>query len=653
MASIEGIDDEQQTGPLDLERDHVDEDSTPTPEQTKRIDLLENRFWRMAQDRQYMNCEWKEIADYVWGNQTVYLDTRVRQHVVLRRREVNPIFVADNRIWVNVQTLIDITMRSSPKLLGVPGGTGMQARKSALLASKLNQHISQISGGADYETALRAYAIQFGVVFEKTVFDPQARAIANVPNFGEVSNAQIGEIRSYIVLPYAMFVPRGARRLRDAIYFTHCMIRSTDHILSRYGFDFAGEDIDLSKIDENVDESAEDEGAYGKREQDIFKIDDKQVLLKEHWERLAEDQYHVTVYAKGRILAEFDSDLLFSECRTFPATGKFWPVSIVKFMIPIQRAINRIHNGILAQLDLSVKNGLLINRFANITPAFPLTELGVVYEYTPTGDGSKPVDKIDTQQISPSVIQELSLLYDAMEKIVGINATTKGEASPGRQTKAEVELLTAADTSRALLITNTIRQFDENRARVRLRLAQRFYTEDRIAYIAGENGEVEAVYFGQADLRSIRDVVLVEPKEFEATLQRALQLKAAGSIPGIEDFEEIAGVSNLTAAGRARKRAVQQAEGENLTFLKGSVPETMNPPEYEDHQTHMPIHNDLLNSEEFRNSPPQLKQIVSFHNMLHARILVQQTQALAPPPSLTEITAASEQQTQPATAAAA
>jgi len=594
----------------------------------QKIADMDKLFFACAEDKLILNTEWDECNSFYKGDQYVYIDTTAgAKSTELRRYTKTNWRIVVNRIKVTIDTAVSMVLKDNRKLQGIAKDFSSESINAARMTGKMLQHVDNVNQGKFHNINLLTKSFIYGTVFEKKFFNSTRKANIKLQNYGILKDAPVGEIEKIIVLPYQMFIPKNVEFLEKAPYFFHATMRDIKYVKNVYGIVVSPEDIVNADTEKQLDYV--DRGAFEKREQDYFDIEAGQVIIKEYWERISENNYTVVTYCKNKILdVKTEVPMLFDVLRCNPATGKFWGVGMVKYLIDVQRMINNVWNAIIMQLRFAVKNGVLSPRGTNLSP-IKHEEYGALYEYDIQPDGSKP-ERFDTQLIPQVYLMLLALLYDEMNKIPGIHDISKGVASGGRKTAREAMLLSEADTTRIGNFSEVWYEFSRSSAEKILCLAQEYYDYTRLAQVSGD--VTEAVYFSKTDLMNVNNIAVIDAPLFAddkmSRFNIALGMYGAGKIDKTS-FYDLTDVLSLSNENIEYRQARKQSEFENLSFSQGKIPKTVMPRPFEDHVTHISFHNRFRNSDEYLNLQDFIKRIVDNHVLMHSQVMLQQKMSLS------------------------
>lgn len=330
--------------------------------------------------------------------------------------------------------------------------------------------------------------------------------------------------------------------------------------------------------------------------------------------------------------------------------GQIYDSSVVEHVIPLQKDYNRTLSSIIEVKNLTVKpqymapKGSLRVRLTN--------EPGAVFHYQPI-NGMKP-EPMAMPQIPQYVFPLLEGLRASIDDLFMIPVVQQGSVPPNVEAGVAIDLLQETATDGLAPMVKMMEEALADAGQLMLSLAREFYTDPRLAQIAGNGGKGQTKMFRGADIDSgvtlkaetgsglprtragrqarIMDMLhqgVIDIRQgwkfFEAADLRSLgaQFEADEALAWREYDAVCAGQPvNLTAVRDAEKLiqtpgAVNpktgqpfQAKEEIIDYLRQ---ESLQPHIYEDYDTHLEQHGLQLKAVEFQSLPQQAQDDLVMH----------------------------------------
>jgi hypothetical protein len=214
-----------------------------------------------------------------------------------------------------------------------------------------------------------------------------------------------------------------------------------------------------------------------------------------------------------------------------------------------------------------------------------------------------------------------------MDDIFGIHDVSKGQVPSGVSSGVALNILKDADDSRLGLIKIEMELGHATLGKMVLDIVKLFVKEPRIfRSISGEERESEVIDFMGTDLtwRNVR-VEMGAKQNRLAKQQSAIELLQYG---GLELFDTIEARRALFSAAGMKDASIvmsnvheRRAEFENAQLRRMEQPYIT---DYQNHEIHLKVLEDWMNSLEFDKEPDQVKRLALMHRMEHQQQLQMQ-----------------------------
>lgn len=301
----------------------------------------------------------------------------------------------------------------------------------------------------------------------------------------------------------------------------------------------------------------------------------------------------------------------------------FYGTSIVERIIPVQRAYNGIKNkkhefmnriamGVLAVEDGSVDTDNLEEE--GLSP-------GKVLIYR---SGCNPPRMLNMGSVPSEFDSEESRLENTFINITGVNEFMRSSSLPANVTSGvAISLLQEQDDTRISMSAESIRNAVKRIGQLVLRLYKQFAISRRLKRIAGDNGEVQLLYFQGSDLAA-DDLVFDTDNELNETPanRRSMVLElvrmgmfrdSKGSMSDRNRLKllEMLGFGNWESTQDIAECHRIKAQKENLTLREKDVSSM----EYDNHELHIDEHIKAIINEEDNAVVERMDKHIKEHQM--------------------------------------
>ncbi len=565
-------------------------DVTDDYERRRDERLATERQWQLnvnfLNGNQY--CEINAVGEieevekyYYWQNQNVY-------------NHIAP--VMDTRIARLTRIRPSMSVRAA-------GSDDSDLKTAKLTTSILNSTCARLKTSAIIHDAT-VWSEVLGTSFYEIVWDgDKGRTV------GELDGKEIkeGDVRVEVVSPFEIFPDcLAANSLGECKSIIHARAMHVDDVEKRYGIRLQGEDVGVFTLSES------DAGIMGET------VAHDRVVVIERFERPSEK------YPSGRVIAVAGDTLLYmgdlpflngeNGSRDFPfvmqksiaVAGKFFGISVIERLIPVQRAynavknrkhefLNRISMGVFTVEDGSVDVDELAEE--GLSP-------GRVVVYR---QGSRPPSLMNPGSVPIDFTYEEERLTNEFILISGVSEFSRtSNIGSNISSGTALQLLIEQDDTRLSATAEEIRRATKEMAQHIIRLFKQFADDERIMKVAGENGKVETYYFTSGDISS-DDVVFDTENELSYTpaqkksavydlLNTGLLNDESGKLSDRTKSKllEILGFGSIDNVRDIDQLHINKAELENMSGFT----EDIEVDEYDDHEIHIEEHTRFLLSAE-------------------------------------------------------
>ena len=317
--------------------------------------------------------------------------------------------------------------------------------------------------------------------------------------------------------------------------------------------------------------------------------------------------------------------------------GAFFGASVVERCIPVQRAynavknrkheyLNRISMGVLAVEDGSVDTDNLSEE--GLCP-------GKILVYR---QGSTPPVMMNAGSVPADFHIEEERLLQEFAMISGVSEVMKYSQLPENVSSGTaIALLIEQDDTRLAITSNNLRNAVREIGKHILRLYKQFAVGKRLKRIAGENGEVEMLYFCGSDISS-DDIVFDTENDLSDTpanrknmvmelLKLGLLSDENGRVSPRNKAKilEIIGLGNWENSKDIEDLNIKKAVRENIAMRSGE----QLPDKTDDHHIHVAEHKKFILAAEFDGDNAVKRRVIEhidMHNQYAVMINTTQTE---------------------------
>ena len=441
-----------------------------------------------------------------------------------------------------------------------------------------------------------------------------------------------GDVTVSVVSPFEIFPDcMATENLEDCKSIIHARAMHVDDVEARYGVKLKGGDVEVFTLSENGSKGYSETVAHDR------------VIVIEKFERPSPDlpNGRVTAVAGDTLLylgelpfingEDGERDFPFVMQKSISVAGKFFGISVIERLIPLQRSynavknrkqefLNRISMGVFAVEDGSVDVDELAEE--GLSP-------GKVVVYR---QGSNPPSLMSAGSVPLDFTYEEERLTNEFVLISGVSEFSRtSRVGTNVSSGTALQLLIEQDDTRLSSVSEHIREAVKKIGQHIIRLFKQFASATRIMKIAGENGKIETLCFTSGDISS-DDVVFDTENELSYTPAQkktaVYELLNAGLLND-EDGKlsdrtkskvlEILGFGSMDNARDIDALHINKAESENLS----GYTEKVETDEYDDHKIHIAEHTRFLlsaESEKVRNNSERKKNALE-HLKEHKKAL--------------------------------
>lgn len=484
----------------------------------------------------------------------------------------------------------------------------------------------------------------------------------------------IGDIKYAPVTPFHIFVPDlTEEEIENQQWVINAYTKPVSWVNQMYGDSFKASVVSSNEIVENGFLNLQTQGQNAKPDSCLV----LEMWLKAGAHKSFPQGGFVTV-VDGRVVS-IKKEMFFDH-QQFPfvkfnnvPTGAYYGASVLDDVIPIQRELNRTRSQVIEAKNRMAKPQLLAAK-GSIDPSKITSEPGIVIQYRP---GLPPPSPLPLQPLPSYVLEEMQRSVVDIEDIASQHAISKGMAPPGIRAATAIAYLQERDDSVLATTFQGIESGWEKIAKQTLSLVVQFWDVERIVQVTGVDGSFDSIALKGTALARGTDIRMEAgsalPISKAARQSLLMDMMTQGIIPPQQGLKlmEVGGVNKLYEELAVDER---QAQRENLrmrslevdqieqhlaeanqslqladqdpqstpagTDMQTGDPLLTSPTiipvnTWDNHQTHIEVHNRFRKGQAFELLPDEIKQQFEAHVQAHAAALMQsanQAQNSAVPP---------------------
>lgn len=626
--------------------------------------------------RQYQRCrsqrvlverEWYINLAFYFGKQNVQLTTSNAStngfQLIVPKAPPWRVRLVINRCRPTIRKQVANLTSQEPRFYTVPAGTEDDDVTSARIAEAL---LDSYYREAHYKSKLKRlvwWGSICGTAFFKTYWDKTIKD----------SNGNLGSIVTDVIDPFHIYAPDLLQwDIELQPFIIHASTMSPDKVKSIYG-------VEVSSTISATNQILEDQflNLTGVTKTQSL----NEVLVLEIWVKPGA----FNRFPEGAVLTIAGEQLVQNK-RGWPYThgeypfskfddvdsGKFYGVSVLTDLLPLQRELNRTRSQIVEGKNLMAKPKLLAAR-GSINPNAITSEPGQVVLFTP---GFNPPVPLQNPQLPAYVETEVQRLQLDIEDLAGQHDISRLISS--RTSATALSYVQNADATMVAGAATSIEQLTEKTGRQVISLVKKFWTTTRTIKVVGYDEAFETLSFINTDIKDNTEIYVETGSALpqdragrQAFLMDAFKLGLINDPNDVLELMDIGGMQKIKQDLLVDQRAAQRenmqmvALGKNPPEATFSLPEPIDPlqdlidrvsageviedsppvgntfglptqeseqePEipqfvindWDNHQVHILIHNRYRKSERFESLPDITKKIFQQHVSLHTAALQQ------------------------------
>ena len=488
------------------------------------VSIVLQDFKKRQNERKQFEATWKLCMNFLMGNQYCAIAPNLEVE-----NSDKQYFWQEREVFNHIAPTLDIRLaklqKVRPIMSVIPASTDDCDQKTAKLCKKI---INSVANKQDLSAQIckaTKWSEICGTSFYKIVWNSELGEVIAEKDGKQVKT---GDIEISVTSPFEIYPDSvNNENIDDCQSIIHAKAYHVDEIKNIYGVDTKGEDINVFSL-ENVGTGLGGLGYHAYATKIVSGIKPNHALVIEKYEKPSKEHPNGRfIIIAGETLV-YDGELPFvnrtNGKRGFPfvkqvsieQAGSFWGTGIVERLIPVQRAYNAVKN----------RKHEFLNRLS----------MGVLT----VEDGSVDLDNLEEEGLSPGKIlvyrqganvprymantsvptdfekEEQALLTEFMT-ISGVSDILNNSSNYTNISGVALQLLIEQDESRISPTTDIMKQCIKLIGGQILRLYKQFVTIPKLIKVAGDNGELEMIYFSASDITS-EDIVFESDTEITESL---------------------------------------------------------------------------------------------------------------------------------------
>lgn len=311
----------------------------------------------------------------------------------------------------------------------------------------------------------------------------------------------------------------------------------------------------------------------------------------------------------------------------FPQVGQYWITTIAEQMVGVQRSYNSIRGKVEEHLRLLCHPKILVAKQHQLAKGAWDSDSGEIVEYVAIPNVPPPTPWVPPP-INADVWRTIELLIKEFDDISHIYPEAEGRvgnATSGFQTNLLQEATDAVhgpDIRAHEIITEELG--------VKLRRMMKLYFDmPRLLTVAGKNLQPEVFEFSAEQIDDFADIRVEAgsglPTLKAARIQMIADLWKAGLLGNPQNPEDLRRVRAMLEMGTIEDQYDYDRQDDEAARLENAAIEQggqlTKPDAFENHEIHYRVHTDILKSPASRGWPPERRQQLIAHLIMHVRYI--------------------------------
>lgn len=618
--------------------------------------------------------EWAILHALYVGNQYATWSDTLRRMINETQVPKHRVRIVVNVVLPVVQTMASMILKTRPQAVVVPASNENSDKNAARAAERILDYVNQ-------DLDLTALRLQMCVVmlvksscFAKVLWNPNAgpqleavddetgeplnwpedHPAAGQPmvngdrksaNFGKPLTYQPGRVEVEMCYPEQILVDPQARTWREVTWIVHTRRRDLGWV--RGNFPTWGIHVTNERDDEygTIEAQMNNLAASGSLQAGLAPgTPTEGARVNELW--LKPGSYFAGKFwpKGGRITqcqgfceiepidyleapgAELDRDWHpFVMARAMEG-GRFWPISVVSNLAPIQREINRVTSNVIEHQRLMSRPKYLIPHSCAIGQNALTSEPGEKVRYNNMGGGKPEI--MAMPDLPAFVAQLIEYLLQMVDFTSNQHGPSRGQTPTNVRSGIGISLLQEQDATDLGPLSQNWESFEQQLGRQILLRVSQYWNVERVVSVVGKDKQIESFAFKGADIGHNVDVRVQAgsglPKSKAAMQALVTSLVQLGLYSPLIPAQrrQLLQMMELGVGddfGRSEEQDRRWAEAENDMLVQGIQSKVE---WFEDHAAHIETHLQYMKGDEYRAAvakDPLVAVAFQLHIAMHAQ----------------------------------
>lgn len=523
------------------------------------------KFQAMKSARAAIERQWYENLLFMQGKQNVMLikdqSNLINNSVKLYIPPAPPWRMRPviNRIRPTIRTELAQLTNNKPNAYIVPSSSEDRDLFAAMAGEQIWENLYTEHKVKSTIRKAMLWTLVCGNGYIKSYWDFQARAGA-------------GDMVIKQETPFHVLVPDlREEEIEDQPYLFHAQLKSPEYVQMYYNKVNAPASSNTGSAKDLLDDSYLNLTGAGATNRQ------QQVLCLEVWIKPGQHPmfpdgafYHLvgdTIVQNQVGLPYKHGKYPFAKFDHIPSTGRYYSVSSIEDLIPLQKEFNRTRAQIIEAKNRMAKPQLIAPR-GSVDASKITTEPGQVIFYTP---GFQPPTPLPLQALPSYVPQELDRILLDWKDISGQHEVTHGQIPPGVTAATAISFLQERDESKLSPTFDSLEEGIEKIAQLALSYVHEYWDEERTVNVTGPDGSFDAMAFKGSDLHNNVDIKIeagsalpVSKAAKQALIMDMMKMGFIDPQKGLEVMD-MGGINKIYEQLQVDQR---QAQRENLRMSK-------------------------------------------------------------------------------------
>lgn len=541
------------------------------------VDWSKKQFWRMKEDRTFIERQWYINMAFFYGKQ--YVAYRRTSSVVNSNSALLWIPPAPswrvraiiNKVRPTIRTEIAQLTNNKPNATVVPASAEERDMYAAMAAEQIWENLSTTK--------------KFGAVIEHGVWWNQVCGNGFIKQWWDFNagktvvpgadGKKMGEMQFCHETPFHIFVPDLLQQeIEEQPYLIHAQMKPIEYVKLRYQDALKNKDVKTQETTgREIFEAAFMNlmGSPSTQKQHMVLL--LECYVKPGVHQLFPDGGFYTILGDTVIqnmvgMPFSHGEYPFSKLDHIPS-GKFYSTSSIEDLIPLQKEYNRKFSQVVENANRMAKLQLMAERGA-VDARKMTTEPGQLIEYNP---GYNKPEAAPSPQLPAYVPQLMDRIITDWNDVSGQHEVSHGQVPPGVTAATAISFLQERDETKLSPTFSSLERAIEKTARQSLVLVHDYWTVEQTVQVTGPEGSFDSMTFKGSDLANNLDIRIEAgsalPTSKAARQAFILDMMKMGFIKP-EDGLEVLDMGGLAKIYERIQVDRRQAQRENLRMSKAT-----------------------------------------------------------------------------------